>query len=158
MNCSNCGFSFDSCRLKSSTVPILRMLIPGNLLLLLYIKLPQTEQKLSSIVAPDAIVLFWAHLVNLSSPRTCLRLLSLTVKFEQNMEALSLWQSLQLQTNVLSRSSPSTGYYQSKSVIYRATSYRDYLQTTTGQYHRGRLLSLSHLLWRQRRRPTEGEC
>lgn len=109
VNCSNCGFSFDACRLKSSTVPILKMLIPGNLLLLLYIKLPQIEQKLSSIVAPEAIVLFCAHLDNLSSPRMCFRVLSLTVKFEQNIEELSLWQSLQLHTNVLMRPSPSTG-------------------------------------------------
>jgi hypothetical protein len=83
--------------------------MPGNLLLLLYIKLPQMEQKLSSIVAPEAGVLFCAHRVSFSSPRRCLSAVSLTLKLEQNMDELSLWQSLQLQTKVFTKSSPSTG-------------------------------------------------
>ena len=84
--------------------------MPGNLLLRLYIRFPQIEQKLSSMVAPEATVLFCAHLERRSSPRTWVRLLSLIVKFEQNIDELSLWQSLQLHTNVLTRLPPSTGW------------------------------------------------
>lgn len=45
MNCSICGLNFVSCRLKSSTVPILRMLWPGKASPTRYMSVPHVEQK-----------------------------------------------------------------------------------------------------------------
>lgn len=78
--------------------------------LTLYINDPQTPQKLFVIVLPVAMVLLWANCRRCSFPRTCLTLLSVTIKFEANMEAVILRQSVQLQMNVSTRSSPSVGF------------------------------------------------
>lgn len=109
VNCSNLGLSFDSCRSKSSTVPILVINSPGKPEETRYIRVPQSEQKWFSIVFPLAIVLFCANLVSLSFPRVWVVRDSLTMKFDANMEAVILRQSAQLQTKESTYPSPSVG-------------------------------------------------
>ncbi|KAL2029258.1 hypothetical protein VTO58DRAFT_108450 [Aureobasidium pullulans] len=45
MNCSTCGLNLPSANSKSSTVPVLSIVNPGNLSPLLYISVPQVLQK-----------------------------------------------------------------------------------------------------------------
>lgn len=107
--CSILGFNFVSCSLKSSTVPMRKMLFPGYPVLILFMSVPQTEQNWFVIVLPEAIVLLVAYSVNFSRPRMYLIAESLTMKFEANVEDVSFLQSVQLQMNVPTRSSPSVG-------------------------------------------------
>ena len=51
------------------------------------------------------------HDLRLSRPRTCTRYLLSMAKLDANMEAVSLRQSVQLQTKVLIRPGPSTGWW-----------------------------------------------
>ena len=69
VNCSILGFNFVSCKLKSSTVPILNTLIPGKPLLTLFINVPHTEQNWFSMLSPVAIDLLCDHFDSLSVPR-----------------------------------------------------------------------------------------
>ena len=59
--------------------------MPGKPSLRLYKSVPQIEQKLFSIQLPVAIVLDCLNRVNLSSPRMCLRWVSLTTKLDANI-------------------------------------------------------------------------
>ena len=65
----------------------------------LNMRLPHSPQKWFVIVLPVAMVLVMANVLILSLPRTYLSDLSRMVKFEANMEAVSLRQSTQLHTN-----------------------------------------------------------
>lgn len=109
VNASFCGLSFVSCRWKSSTLPIRRILSPGNPELTRYMSEPHVEQKKFVIVLPEATVWDWLKVVRLSRPRRCCRYLSSTVKLEAKAEAVILWQSGQLQTKVLTSPGGSVG-------------------------------------------------
>ncbi len=71
---------------------------------------PHVEQKWFVIVLPEAMVCAWLNVFQTFSwPRKCLRWLLAMLKLDANMDAVILWQSEQLQTNVLSRPGPSVG-------------------------------------------------
>lgn len=52
----------------------------------------------------------WLNEVRFSRPRRCLEYASETVKLDANIDAVILWQSEQLHTNVLTRPGPSVGW------------------------------------------------
>lgn len=108
--CSTLGFSTVSCKSKSSTVPILVINKPGKPDEILYMRVPQTEQKWFSIVLPDSMVLFWENLVSASRPRVCVASEARTMKLDANMEAVILRQSAQEQTKVSTRPGAVVGW------------------------------------------------
>lgn len=108
--CSTLGFSFVSCRVKSSTVPVRRITCPGNLSLMRYMSEPQVEQKQFVIVFPEAMVFDWLNVVRFSWPRMCLTNVSATMKLVANIDAVIFRQSVQWQMNVLIKPGPCTGW------------------------------------------------
>jgi hypothetical protein len=68
MNCSSCGFNLVSCRLKSSTVPILKMLMPGKSVETRYINVPQVSHQKFVMFACVATVLLWPQVLRFDCP------------------------------------------------------------------------------------------
>lgn len=73
VNCSTRGLNFVSCNEKSSTVPSLRKLTPGNASPTRYMRVPQVLQKKFVIFLPETGVFSWPHCLRLLWPRRCLR-------------------------------------------------------------------------------------
>ena len=91
------GFLSEECTSKTH----LRIVFPGNPEETRNIKLPQTLQKLDSILCPLAISLCILNFVILSFPLTYLRVSSLMMKLVANMDEVILRSSVQWQMNLM---------------------------------------------------------
>ena len=111
MNCSTCGLNLVSCREKSSTDPMRINNSPGVPELYRHIRPPQVTQKTLVMSLWLLIVFDCVNSLVLSRPRIHLRCVSLMVKLDANVEAVTFLQSEQWQTNVFTNPSSVSGCY-----------------------------------------------